>query len=45
MALDENGKDGPLVKYMTKMVEWYMTEMFNGFIVNILTMFYNKLRL
>jgi hypothetical protein len=25
MPLDENGKDGPLVKYMTKMDEWYMT--------------------
>jgi hypothetical protein len=24
MPLDENGKDGPLVKYMTKMVEWFI---------------------
>jgi hypothetical protein len=24
MPLDENGKDGPLVKYMTKMVECFI---------------------
>ncbi len=35
MPLDENGKYEPLVKYMTKIDEWYMTEMFNGFIINI----------
>jgi hypothetical protein len=35
MPFDENGKDGPLVKYMTKMVKWYMIEMVECFIVNI----------